>query len=100
TAKVASCIELFQVALDGDRERLTTSHEGTSHYHPKPSPDGKWLLYGSKRDGVRQIFVRDLGSGAERQVTKLQKGQAAMWPHYTGGRKPRTLAPSKPGPAP
>jgi TolB protein len=82
TAKVASCIELFHVTLDGDRERLTTSPEGTSYYHPKPSPDGKWLLYGSKRDGVRQLVVRDLGSGAERQITKLQKGQAAMWPHW------------------
>jgi TolB protein len=82
TAKVASGIELFRVTLDGDPNQLTSSAAGTSHYHPKPSPDGRWLLYGSKRESVRQVFVRNLGSGAERQITQLQKGHAAMWPHW------------------
>lgn len=82
TAKAGDQIELFQVSLDGTGEQLTHSGSGTSHYHPKPSPDGNWLLYGSKRSGVRQIFARDLGSGAERQITRLPPGHAAMWPHW------------------
>ncbi len=82
TAKVGRCIELFQISLGGAREQLTFSNEGTTHYHPKPSPDGCWLLYGSKRDGVRNIFVRNLASGAEQQVTRLSMGHAAMWPHW------------------
>jgi TolB protein len=96
TAKVGQCTELFQVALDGKPEQLTFSPEGVAHYHPMPSPDGRWLLYGSKRDGVRQIFARNLGNGAERQITQLQPGRAAMWPHW----QPRPLddqpSPSKP----
>lgn len=79
TAKVHSSIELFQVALAGSSRQLTHSPEGTTHYHPRPTRNGKWLIYGSKREGVRQIFVRNLNSGTERQLTSLPRGQAAMW---------------------
>jgi len=52
------------------------------HYHPQPSPDGKYLLYGSKRDGVRQLFVMNLEDKTEKQITNLKVGNAAMWPHW------------------
>jgi TolB protein len=35
----------------------TDTPAGAMHYHPNLSPDGKWLLFGSKRDGVRQLYV-------------------------------------------
>jgi len=54
----------------------------TLHYHPQPSPDGKYLVYGSKRDGVRQLFVMNLEDKIEKQITNLQSGSAAMWPHW------------------
>jgi TolB protein len=46
------------------------------------SPDGQWLLYGSKRDGVRQLFVLRLAERAERRITALPAGRGAMWPHW------------------
>ena len=46
------------------------------------SPDGKLLLYGSKRDGVRQLFVMNLADLSERQLTDLKPGHAAMWAHW------------------
>ena len=49
TAKVGSNVELFEVKLDGKPERLTTSAEGTLHYHVKPSGNGQFIAYGSKR---------------------------------------------------
>ena len=82
TAKVDTCIELFRATLDGASEQLTSTKHGTSHYHPQPSRDGRFLLYGSKRDGVRNIYVRNLANGAEQQVTRLSVGHAAMWPHW------------------
>jgi Tol biopolymer transport system component len=82
TAQVGSSVELFQVTLDGQSKRLTTSADGTLHYHPQPSPDGKWLLYGSKRDGIRQLFVMRLADRSERRLTDLKSGHAAMWAHW------------------
>lgn len=82
TTKTATTTELCQVDLEGKFTQLTTSQEGTLHYHPKPSNDGNWLLYGSMRNGVRQLFVRNLKTSAEHQITRLTKGRGAMWPHW------------------
>ena len=46
------------------------------------SPDGKWLAYGSKRDGVRQLYVMRLNDKKEWRITDLAKGRAAMWPSW------------------
>ena len=61
---------------------LTKSEAGTLHYHPQPSADGRWLLYGSKRDGVRQLFVMRLADRFEQRLTELPVGRGAMWPHW------------------
>ena len=82
TAQVGKSVELFQVTMDGKTKQMTDSPAGTLHYHPQPSPDGQWLAYGSKRDGVRQLFVRCLADGVEKQITRLEPGHAAMWPHW------------------
>ncbi len=82
TAQVDQAVELFQVTLDGGITQLTASPAGTLHYHPQPSPDGKWLLYGSKREGVRQLFVMRVADRVERRITDLTSGHAAMWPHW------------------
>ncbi len=91
TAKVGPNVELFQVALDGQTTQLTKCPADTFHYHPQPSPDGKHLLYGSKRSGVRQLFVMNLADRSERQLTDLAVGHGAMWPHWQpsfGAKKP------------
>lgn len=82
TAKAGKNVELFQITLEGKIEQLTHTAEGTLHYHPQPSPEGDWLVYGSKRDGVRQLVVMNLKDRKEKQITSLQTGQAAMWPHW------------------
>lgn len=82
TARVGSNVELFQASLDGAVEQLSKSPDGTLHYHPQPSHDGNWLVYGSKRNGVRQLFVMSLADRAERALTHLKIGHAAMWPHW------------------
>lgn len=82
TAKVGMNVELFNISLDGMSKQLTDTPAGSLHYHPKPSPDGKWLLYGSKRDSVRQLYIMRLGEGKERRLTDLKEGHAAMWPHW------------------
>jgi Tol biopolymer transport system component len=82
TAKVEDRVELFQTTLEGKSEPLTKSAAGTLHYHPQPSSDGKWLLYGSKRGRVRQLYVMNLADRSQQRLTDLKVGYAAMWPHW------------------
>jgi TolB protein len=91
TKLIGETVELFQINLDGTSVQLTKSPNGTLHYHPEPSPDGKWLLFGSKRDGVRQLCVMNLADHTEKQITKLNRGYAAMWGHW----QPKTEKDSK-----
>jgi TolB protein len=88
TAQVGQSVELHQVTLDGSVTQLTKSNPGMRHYHPQPSPDGKWLVYGSMREGVRNIYVMNLSDRSEKRITELMPGSAAMWPHWqpTGAR--------------
>ena len=82
TAKVGDNVELFQATLDGRSEQLTRTPEGSLHYHPQPSPDGRWLVFGSKRDGVRQLYVMRLLDRSVHRITDLKRGNAAMWAHW------------------
>jgi TolB protein len=100
TAKVGSNVELFRVTLDGKSEQLTEKPAGSMHYHPAASPDGKWLLYGSKRNGVRQLYIMRLSDKKEHRITDLKKGHAAMWAHWQpaanlGGGQPEQPAPDE-----
>jgi Tol biopolymer transport system component len=83
TAQVGGNVELFRVTLDGKNEQLTDSPPGTLHYHPQMSPDGRRLVYGSKRDGVRQLYVLRLADRKEHRITDLKEGHAAMWPSWS-----------------
>lgn len=86
-AQVGKSVELFAVDLEGNRKQLTKSPPGTLHYHPRPSPDGAWLAYGSKRNGTRDLFVMRLADRFERPLTQLQPGHGAMWVHWQPVRK-------------
>lgn len=85
TAKVNNNVELFQTTLRGEVRQLTKTLDGATHYHPTPSADGKRLLYGSKRNGVRQLFAMSLGDQSETELTDLTPGHGAMWPHWQPG---------------
>lgn len=88
TALADGAVDLHRVNLDGKSERLTHSAPGTLHYHPTPSPDGQRLAYGSRRAGVRRLYVAGLDCSEETLITELPAGSAAMWPHWqpTEGR--------------
>jgi TolB protein len=87
-AKVGRNVELFRVTLDGKTEQLTETPAGTMHYHPEASPDGQWLVYGSKRDGVRQLYVMRLADRKEHRITDLSRGRGAMWSHWQPAGRP------------
>lgn len=82
TAKVGDSIELMRVTLDGTVQQLTKSLAKTRHYHPSPSPDGRWLLFGSDRSGIMQLYVANADGTDARPVTNVPDGSCAMHGHW------------------
>lgn len=87
TAKVGTCVELFRVTLDGTVAQLTKSPDDTRHYHPQSSPDGNWHVYGSRRGGVRNLYVMNLTDWGERRITDAKAADPqAIGPWTTSTR--------------
>lgn len=89
TAKVGEAVELMRVSLDGKVEQLSKSAPGVKHYHPKVSPDGRQVVFGATRDGVRQLYVAKADGAEARPITAMTKGQAAMHAHWQPGEPGR-----------
>jgi Tol biopolymer transport system component len=71
--------------LDGNVTPLSDSAPGVAHYHPKPSPGGTWLAFGSTRSGNRQLYIAPSGGGDARPITHVPAGYGAMWAHWEPG---------------
>ena len=82
TAQVNEAVELMRVSMDGKTEQLSHSGPGMLHYHPNASPDGKQVLFGATRDGVRQLYVANPDGSKARPFTLMKKGHAAMHGHW------------------
>ncbi|MBL6705197.1 MAG: PD40 domain-containing protein [Planctomycetaceae bacterium] len=87
TAKVDDSIELMRVDLDSNVTRLTTSRPGTRHYHPSVSSDGKWILFGSDRSGIMQLYVATIDGKEMRPITHVPAGHSAMHGHWQTARE-------------
>lgn len=78
TAKVEDSVELMRADLDGNVTQLTKSKPGTRHYHPAVSPDGKWMLFGSDRSGVMQLYIANTDGSEPRPISNVPAGHCAM----------------------
>jgi len=85
TAKVGESVELMRVSLEGKVEQLSHSRPGVLNYHPRPSPDSNWVLFGSDRTGARQLYVARADGADPYPITHLRAGWGAMWPHWQPG---------------
>lgn len=57
---------LYRLAADGSMRQLTASQRYDAH--PRISPDGRWLVYPSNRDGAETVYLQDLDTGEERRL--------------------------------
>lgn len=80
TAQVGQSVEVMQATLDGVTRQLTQSTTpGTLNYLPTPSPDGKWILFGSNSSGTRQLYVMPAEGGPAHAITNVPAGYGAMF---------------------
>lgn len=78
SAKVGQAIELMRVSVEGSIEQLTHSRPGVLHYHVRSSPDGRWIAFGSTRDGARALYVALPDGSDANPVTTPTPGRAQM----------------------
>ena len=105
TARRKKAVELLEISPGNEEKQLTQSLKGESHYHPKPSPDGHWILQGGHRKGIRDLCKQHLETGVEIRLTHLTQGKAAMGligslsqqpsPHPSLNPEKETLPPKK-----
>jgi TolB protein len=86
TAQVGDSVELMRVDLVGNVSQLTNSEPGMRHYHPAVSPDGKWILFGSDRSGIMQLYVATTDGKEIRSITNVPKGYCAMHGYWQPGK--------------
>ena len=89
TAQVGRNVEIMRVSLAGKVEEMTHSRSGSLNYLPKPSPDGKWVIFGSNRSGTRQLYVSRTNGRDQYAITHVKAGWGAMWPHWQPIDNPR-----------
>ena len=82
TCQHGEAVELMHVTLEGAITRLTESAPKVTHYHPKQSPDGKWLAFGSTRTGTRQLYVMPVAGGDAKMITNVPEGHGCMWAQW------------------
>jgi TolB protein len=84
TAQAGKNVDLLRITLEPNAtpELLSHASEGSTYYHPTPSKDGQWLAYGSRRNGIRQLYAMHLADKTETQFTHVEPGYAALWPHW------------------
>jgi len=59
-------------AVFADRGRTTTKLTDTNtDSAPFWSPDGKWILFTSERDGNKEVYIMDLQGGQQTNLTDL-----------------------------
>jgi TolB protein len=94
TTKVGTSVELMRVSLTGKIEQLTQTPGNRLNYHPKFSPDGQWVVFGSNRSGTRQLYVMAALGGAPYPITRVKPGWGAMWAHWQPPSSPEVKAKS------
>jgi acylaminoacyl-peptidase len=72
-----SLSNLWIVNSDGSENRpLTTGNQ--SDFSPRWSHDGTRVVYKSNREGILQLYLRWIGSGAETKLTNLQQSPGSF----------------------
>jgi Tol biopolymer transport system component len=62
-----------------DTQLLRIVDDGSSNYHVRPSPDGKWIAFDSDREGVRGVFIGRADGSELRRVSGPGHAAVPSW---------------------
>ncbi|MBI5463395.1 MAG: PD40 domain-containing protein, partial [Ignavibacteriales bacterium] len=66
--------DLYRVEVATGNIQRITDYPNSDETSPVPSPDGKKLLYISDRNGINNVYVRELESGLDLPITNSLSG--------------------------
>jgi len=67
--------EIYIVGMDGQGLRKVTNN-GSFNLFPRWSPDGQWVAYTSYRTGAPDVYLRNVATGAEKDVIRFGGSKA------------------------
>ncbi len=71
--------DVMRVALSGDRTPRPLVNTPFDETDGVVSADGKWLAYVSTESGRNEVYVRQMGTGSERQPVSTAGGLTPRW---------------------
>jgi dipeptidyl aminopeptidase/acylaminoacyl peptidase len=72
--------DIWLARADGSVAPRKLTNSPKSDSHPRWSPDGRWILFESTRDGDSQLYLVPRTGGQPRRVTSLSTGASdAVW---------------------
>ena len=73
----------FQMELGSSEEHAQISLSGGSNFSQRFSPDGRQIAFQSSRSGSSQIWLHDVDTGGERQLTNSPRGTEDRTPDWS-----------------
>lgn len=67
-------LDIYAVDIGTQAMRRVTDFPNSNETSPVVSPEGKMLLYISDRNGINNVYLRDLESGVDRPITNSLSG--------------------------
>ena len=72
-------LDIWTVAMDGERKPVPYLHGDFNESQPQFSPDGRWMAYVSDESGSRQVYVQSFPTlGGQRQIS-AEGGAQPRW---------------------
>jgi len=79
TSDPATKLDIYIVALAGDRKPQPFLRSPASETAPAFSPDGRWLAYESDRSGRNEIYVTPFPAGGAQYQVSTNGGERPVW---------------------
>jgi Tol biopolymer transport system component len=72
-------MDIWAVALDGDRTPIAVVRTAFEERDAQFSPDGTWIAYQSNESGQHEVYVQAFAAGGERLRISTTGGVQARW---------------------